>query len=136
VSAQPSLIVSVDHVDCGIGAMNRHLRDALQGAQHPVIEFRLATYEVDVTTSAPVARIAGQLTIAGVQRPVALTAAVRADTSGVLRVQGSYRVHPTEFGVALPRRFGGLIKVRDHIVVHFDIAIDTDAGSIDTCVGR
>ena len=42
-SGEPSLSVAVDKLDCGIGIMNHHLRDALRAALHPRIEFRLAT---------------------------------------------------------------------------------------------
>lgn len=131
VSSSPSLSVTVDRLDCGIGLMNHHLRDALRGALHPRIDFRLTTYEVDLNTPTPVARLAGLVTIAGVQRPVAATATVRADSLGVLHVRGSYDVRPTEFGVAPPRRFGGLLRVRDRITVHFDVAVDADCGAVD-----
>lgn len=126
LSAEPSLRLAVDQLDCGIGRMNRHLRDALQAARHPAIEFRVATYEVELAAPSPVARIAGRLTIAGVERPVAVTAQVFADTLGALHVRGSTVIRPTEFGVELPRRFGGLIQVRDRVTVHFDVALDPD----------
>jgi hypothetical protein len=134
VSAAPSLDVPVAKLDCGIGLMNRHLRDALQGTRHPAIAFRLATYEVDLMAAAPVARIAGRVTIAGVERPVTVTAAVRADTLGTLHIRGSYPIRPTEFGVELPRRFRGLIAVRDRIIVHFDIALDSGDAAVDQIV--
>src|SRR5512138_3275516 len=50
-ATEPSLSVTVGKLDCGLGRMNRHLRDALRGAQHPRIDFRLATYEVDLNTA-------------------------------------------------------------------------------------
>jgi len=124
--AGPSLSVTVDQLDCGIGIMNRHLHEALQGARQPTIEFRLTTYEVDLTASVPVARIAGAVTIAGAQRTVSTTATVRADTLGALHVSGSYDIQPTDFGVSPPRRFAGLLRVRDRATVHFDIALDQD----------
>jgi hypothetical protein len=49
-SVQPSVSVTVDKLDCGIGVMNRHLHEALQGARHATIDFRLTTYEIDLTT--------------------------------------------------------------------------------------
>ena len=131
VSTEPTLRVVVDRVDCGIDAMNRHLRDALHGAVYPVIDFRLATYEVDLASATPIARIIGQVTIGGVQRPVAVTASVRADSLGTMRVQGTYVIQMRDFGVAAPRRFGGLLRVRDQVTVHFDVAPDVDAGAID-----
>jgi hypothetical protein len=130
-AAAPSISVPVDNLDCGIGVMSRHLHETLNGAKHPSIDFRLTTYEVDLSAASPVARIAGFVTIAGVQRPVATTAAVRADTLGMLHVRGTYVVRPTEFGVAPPRRFGGLLRVRDRATVHFDIALEPDGGAID-----
>ncbi len=131
-SPGPSLDVAVDKLDCGIGVMNRHLREALRGAAHPSIAFRLTTYEVDLNAAAPGARIAGVVTIAGVARPVTADATVRVDSLGVLHVQGTYVVRPTAFGVAPPRRFGGLLRVRNRATVHFDIALDPDGGTIDT----
>jgi len=130
-AAAPSISVTVGKLDCGIGIMSRHLHETLNGAKHPSIDFRLTTYEVDLTAASPVARLAGFVTIAGVQRPVAMSAAVRADTLGMAHVRGTYVVRPTEFGVAPPRRFGGLLRVRDRVTVHFDIALEPDGGAID-----
>jgi polyisoprenoid-binding protein YceI len=124
VSVKPSVSVSVDRLDCGIGVMNRHLREALQSAGHPTIDFRLTTYEIDLKAETPAARIAGLVTIAGVQRPVAATATIRADTLGAIYLHGTYTIRPTDFGVAPPRRFGGLLRVRDQVTVHFDVALD------------
>jgi polyisoprenoid-binding protein YceI len=135
VAAQPSVSVPVAKLDCGIGIMNHHLRDALRGTAHPTIEFRLATYEVDLLAAVPAARITGLVTIAGVQRAVTTTAVVRCDTLGTLRVVGSYTVRPTDFGVRPPHRFGGLLRVRDRITVHFDVALDPDSGAIDEIGG-
>jgi polyisoprenoid-binding protein YceI len=130
-SAAPSVSVTVDKLDCGIGIMNRHLRDALRGALHPRIDFRLATYEVDLRAATPSARIAGLVTIAGVQRPVTAIASVHTDSLGTLHVSGAYVIRPTEFGVAPPRRFAGLLRVRDRVTVHFDVALDADGGAVD-----
>lgn len=133
---RPSLSVNVERLDCGIGIMNRHLREALQGTHHPTIEFQLTTYEVDLKAVVPVARIAGRVTIAGVQRPVAATATLRADTLGALHLQGTYVIHPTDFGVTPPRRFGGLLQVRDSVTVHFDVAVDPDNDVINAIACR
>jgi polyisoprenoid-binding protein YceI len=130
-ATEPSLSVTVGKLDCGLGRMNRHLRDALRGAQYPRIDFRLATYEVDLKAATPAARIAGVVTIAGVERPVTATAAVHADSLGTLHIRGSYVIRPTDFGVAPPRRFGGLLRVRDRITVHFDVALDPDGGAVN-----
>ena len=131
MSSQPSLNVTVGKLDCGIGVMSRHLHEALRGAHQPTIEFRLSNYEVDLKAPTPIARISGLVIIAGVLRPVTTTAAVRADTLGILHIAGTYAVRPTDFGIQPPRRFAGLLRVRDRITVHFDVALDPDGGAID-----
>jgi hypothetical protein len=130
-AASASVTVTVATLDCGVGIMSRHLHDALRAARYPSIEFRLTTYEVDLRTPSPAARITGVISIAGVQRPIATTATIRQDSLGRLHVRGSYVVRPTEFGVAPPRRFGGLLRVRDRAAVHFDVALEPDRGAID-----
>ena len=136
VSAEPSVSLNVDKLDCGIGVMNRHLHEALQGARHATIDFRLTAYEVDLNAPTPAAQIAGFVTIAGVRRPVAATATIDADTLGALHLHGSYVIRPTDFGVAPPRRFGGLLRVRDRVTVHFDVVLDPDDDAVDDIVCR
>lgn len=111
-------------------------RDALQSAGHPTIDFRLTTYEIDLNRQAPAARIAGLVTIAGVQRPAAATATIRADTLGSLYLHGTYVIHPSDFGVAPPRRFGGLLRVRNSVTVHFDVALDPGGDVVDDIACR
>ena len=127
----PSLSVTVAKLDCGIGVMSGHLHEALLAPRYPTIEFRLATYEIDLHTAVPVARITGWVKIAGVERAVTTPATVRMDTLGRLHVIGTYAIRPTEFGVKPPRRFAGLLRVRDRTTVHFDVALDADNAAID-----
>jgi hypothetical protein len=122
VSSSPSLVIAVNAVDCGIDAMNRHLRETLQDEAFPAVEFRLATYVVDLTARTAIARLTGSMTIHGVTRPVETTAAVRADSLGAVHVVGKYVVRMTDFGVHPPRRFGGMLRVKDRVTVHFDVA--------------
>ena len=121
LASAPSLLVAVGTVDCGIGAMNRHLRETLHGDRFPTVEFRLATYEVDLTARTAIARLTGSTTIHGVTRPVETIAQVRPDSLGDVHVTGTYTVRMTDFGVRPPRRFGGLLRVKNHVTVHFDI---------------
>ena len=87
--------------------------------------------EIAPNSTPPVARILGRVTIGGVQRPIAVTASVRADSLGAMHVQGTYVIQMRDFAVAAPRRFGGLLRVRDQITVHFDVVPDANDGAID-----
>jgi polyisoprenoid-binding protein YceI len=132
VTEAPSLTVPIAQLDCGIGRMNRHLREAVRASDHPSVDFRLDRYEANLAGDIPTVRIVGRVAIAGVARPVVLDARVAADSLGVLHVQGVYVVRMTDFGVTPPRRFGGLLKVRDRIAVHFDVipALDDEAADV------
>jgi len=121
LATSPSLLIAINTVDCGIDAMNHHLRETLRGEQFPTIEFRLATYEVDLSARTAIARLNGSMTIHGVTRPVEAMATVRADSLGEVHVVGAYVVRMTDFGVNPPRRFGGLLRVKNRVTVHFDV---------------
>ena len=129
VTEAPSLTVPIAQLDCGIGRMNRHLGEAVRASDHPSVDFRLDRYEANLAGDTPTVRIVGRVAIAGVARPVVLDARLGADSLGGLHVQGVYVVRMTDFGVTPPRRFGGLLTVRDRIVVHFDVipAVDDEA---------
>lgn len=122
--AQPldagEIIIPVSGLDCGIGAMNRHLREALHGDAHPTVDFRLDGYDV---LPGDTLRVEGRLTIAGTERPVTLLGAAERDDSGVMHVRGSHELRVTDFGVKPPRRFLGLLKVRDRVTVHYDMVL-------------
>jgi hypothetical protein len=127
----PSLSVPVARLDCGIGTMNRHLRETIRAAEFPTVNFRLDTYAADVASSAPTVRIVGRVTVAGVERPLALSARLATDTLGTLHVQGAYAIRMTDFGVRPPRRFGGLLTVHDRVTVHFDVVPQQDDEAVD-----
>ena len=131
VTQAPSLTVPFARLDCGIGIMNRHLLQTVNAGAHPDVRFRLERYEAVVATATPSVRLVGRLTIAGVEKPVVIDARMAADTSGIMHVQGVFVVRMTDFGVTPPRRFGGLLKVRDRVAVHFDVVPAQDDDSLD-----
>jgi len=134
LASSPSLLVAINTVDCGIDAMNHHLRETLRSEQFPIIEFRLTTYEVDLSARTAIARLTGSMTIHGVTRPVETIAAVRADSLGSLHVIGTHAVRMSDFGVRPPRRFGGLLRMKDRVTVHFDVTPQrTDAVDAIRC---
>jgi polyisoprenoid-binding protein YceI len=131
ITEAPSLTVPIAQLDCGIGRMKWHLREAVHASDHPNVDFRLDRYEANLASDTPTVRIVGRVAIAGVARPVVLDARLAADSFGVLHVQGVYVVRMTDFGVTPPRRFGGLFKVRDRIAVHFDAIPTPDDEATD-----
>lgn len=120
VPADVTLRVPVRRLDCGIPLQNRHLRHTLEGGEHPTVEFTLDGYRL---ASGDTLHMLGRLAIAGVERPVELTGALVRDEGGILRLRGAREIRVTDWGVRPPTRFGGLLRVRDRVTVHFDLAV-------------
>lgn len=118
-----TLTVPVAGLSCGIGAMTRHLHEALKADSSPTIEFRLDDYQVAPGDTAAPVRMNGSLRIAGVEAPVAVDGVLARDTAGALHARGTHEVRVTDFGVQPPRRFLGLLRVRDRVTVHFDVVL-------------
>jgi polyisoprenoid-binding protein YceI len=120
------LLIPVEGVDCGIPAMTRDLHGTLRAEHAPAITFALERYVVAPGFRAPSVRLEGQLSIAGVERPVTLVGTLLRDTTGAVRVQGSRRLRVTDFGVRPPRRFLGLVRVHETVRVHFDVVLPAE----------
>lgn len=127
VPAAVTLRVPVARLNCGIPLQNRHLRHTLHGDEHPSVEFTLDGYRLVPGDSAAQLRMLGRLAIAGVERAVELTGTLVRDPAGTVRLRGAQEIRVTDFGVEPPTRLGGLLRVRDRVTVHFDVAIPEPA---------
>jgi polyisoprenoid-binding protein YceI len=68
-------------------------------------------------------KLKGNLTIAGQEKPVTIDASLALDAGGALRVKGSKEILMSEFGVRPPTLMMGTLKVRDRVVVNFDVVL-------------
>lgn len=123
VVADLALHIPADSFHCGIAMMNRHLRHTLHADEHPLIRFRLRGYDLVPGEDPPAATVEGTLYLAGVERPVQVEGRLEADAAGMIRFRGSHPLRPSEFGIRPPRRFAGLLRVRDQVTVHYDIGV-------------
>jgi len=116
--------VPVQGLECGNGTMNGHLRNALQAQENPLIKLRVAQYDVvPAGANEGTVKLKGHLTIAGQEKPVTIEARITSDAAGVLRVRGSKEILMSEFGVKAPTLMMGTLKVRDRVVVNFDVVL-------------
>jgi polyisoprenoid-binding protein YceI len=118
------LTIPVQGLECGNTTMNGHLRNALKAQQAPTIRFQLSSYDVAASgESTGTAKLTGTLSIAGQEKPVTIDATVSCDGNGAVRVKGSKEILMTEFGVRPPTLMMGTLKVRDRVVVNFDVVL-------------
>ena len=135
VHAVASFTVPVTGLDCGIRQRTAHLRQTMGVRAHPTIGFDLVSVRLGPGKAAGLddgiegtpARFDGWLTIGGITRQVSVDAVVsRTDDGGIL-ISGVHGVRLTDHGLVPPRRFGGLLRVRDHVLVHFAVVLAPNA---------
>ena len=118
-----ALEVPVRSLDCGIGLQNSHLFETLRASTHPSILFVLSDYAVESSGIVPRIRMNGALRIAGVERNVVFQGTILRDVNGCLMLVGEREMDVRDFGVAPPKRFLGLLRVRNRVTVHFAVAV-------------
>jgi polyisoprenoid-binding protein YceI len=117
------LQVPVRSLDCGIGLQNRHLFETLDAATNPVITFSLADYVVERSEGASNVRMQGLLRIAGTQRSLVVHGTVFRNASGQVILRGERLIDIRDFDIEPPRRFFGLLRVRNEVTVHFEVVV-------------
>jgi polyisoprenoid-binding protein YceI len=118
-----ALQVPVKSLDCGIGLQNAHMFETLDASTYPSISFRLSDYTVERADGASNVRMQGLLRIAGTERGVVIHGSVFRNSAGELTLRGAREIDIRDFGIKPPRRFLGLLRVRNEVTVHFEVAV-------------
>lgn len=125
-----SLSVSVDDIECGKGTMNKKLRKALTINDAESIDFVLTAARVASTDDGDLSfDFSGDLSIAGTTRPVSLTA-IGSSESDTIRLEGSYSLLQTDFGVDPPSALLGRLKTGDEVTIRFVVTAARDQASL------
>ena len=117
--------VPVKQLDADNGTMNKKAHSALKADKHPNITYRLTTAALKSGTNAAFeVSTEGQLTIAGVTKPVTFTVKGEQLADGKYRYVGSTSIKMSDYGVDAPSAMLGTIKTGDKVVVHFDVVVN------------
>jgi len=114
--------VQSEKMDCGNGTMNEHMRKALKTESNPVIDFKLADYQVGKSGDAVAGTLNGTLTLGGVTKSIAIPATGKSE-GGALRVTGSYALNMKDYDLKPPTLMFGRIKVGETVTVKFDLLL-------------
>ena len=118
-----ALQVPVKSLDCGIGLQNAHLFETLEASTYPSISFKLGDYSVEKSGPESNVRMHGLLRIATTERAVVIHGTVFRNSAGELILRGAREIDVRDFGIKPPRRFFGLLRVRNEVTVHFEVAV-------------
>lgn len=114
------VVIPVEKLKSGEKGLDRNMYRALKSDANKEIKFHLEGYEVAASSAPITLKAKGKLSIAGKENPVELHAAVRFG-AGELVVSGTQDILMTDYGVTPPKLMFGAIKVKNKIVVHYDL---------------
>lgn len=117
------LTVPAKSLDCRNATMNEHMLKALKAKEHPVIAFKVSSYDVAKGAAGAEGTATGQLTLGGVAKPITVKGTVAQDASGALHITGSYPLRMTEYGLKPPSLMMGTMKVNELVKVSFDLLL-------------
>ena len=116
-----SVTAFVPEIECGDAKRNEYLRKALKMNDFPEISYRANRYTL--IDNGRAVQSSGELTIAGVTRPVDLGAKLIALPEGGVRVVGELTVNLPDYHVKPPSRFFGVFRVGNTVLVRFDTVV-------------
>jgi hypothetical protein len=116
--------VAVRDLKCGNRKMDHDLYAALGAGDAGRPAFIVAQFDV-IADSAMASSIAtrGSLAVAGRERPTAAPVAIENTRDGLVHARGAVPLRMTDFGVTPPTGLFGLIRSRNEVTVHFDLAV-------------
>lgn len=119
--------VATSALDCRNGTMNGHMRKALRADESPLIRYRMTSHEfVSREDGALTLNLTGLLTLAGQEREIVMVADAVRDSTGRYVIIGSEELDMREYGIKPPTLMLGTLKVRDKVIVRYEIVLSPD----------
>ncbi len=112
-----SYSLAAESLKSGKGAMDKNAYNALNTDKHKKITFVLT----NATTDGGNFKCNGNLTIAGVTKPISLEATCKGSANGDLSCNAKYALKMTDFKVEPPTFMFGSIKTGDDLTLTFSI---------------
>jgi hypothetical protein len=111
------MMLAVNTLESDSATLDEHMRENLKAVLHPVILLKLTkfVFEGDGSVSA-----AGHITVAGVTKPIELSATISAN-DGKFRIRGVKKLLMSDFAITPPTMMLGTLKTSDEIEISFDV---------------
>jgi len=106
--------------------MDNKTYDAFLYKKNPYITFTLATTKLNAGVSGTtLVTAAGNLTMAGVTKPITLDASLKVLPNGELQLTATKKLKMTEFKMEKPTALMGTIVVGDEVTINIDFVLTT-----------
>jgi YceI-like domain len=124
---EASLLSPVAAFDCKNGKITSDLQKALKKDEYPqvalAIDAGFARPSNEDEAGEFVIRVAGTLTIAGIDQPIDMTFNAVRESFFTFRLKGIHSILMSDFGISPPSALLGLIKTNDQITIDFDLVL-------------
>jgi polyisoprenoid-binding protein YceI len=117
-----NLSVAVESIKSTEGSiMNNKTYNALKSGKYPVINFVLTAPIKSITpnVNGNAVTATGNLTIAGVTKPVTIQAKVFTNGQNAVTFEGSQKINMNDFGIDSPTALFGMLKVTPDVTIKF-----------------
>lgn len=101
--------------------MDNKTWEAFQYSKFPSVFFTLTSETIDPVTR--IAELAGNLTMAGTTKKIALSVNYKVLPNGELQITGSKKIKMTDFKMEPPTAMLGSIEVGDEVTITFDLVL-------------
>lgn len=138
-AVQVFMTIPIKSLVCKPSAIYADLSRSLRGDQFPSITYRLGSYDLltaEAASDSTIARTVGTLSVAGKDKVVPMIVSGRRTSDGGVAATGSLAVNMTDFDVAPPTLFLGLIHVRNAITIQFNLIADAPGSTLRRSADR
>lgn len=104
--------------------MDNKTYEALKADANPNISFQLSEIEgITPSGSNYTVKAKGNLTIAGVKKPISMSVTASVASSGQVSFKGSKKINMEDFGMEPPKAMAGAIKVGPEVTIAFELTM-------------
>jgi polyisoprenoid-binding protein YceI len=104
--------------------MDNKTYEALKADEYPNISFQLSEIEgISPSGGSFNVKAKGNLTIAGVKKPVSMSVTATVAANGQVTFKGSKKINMVDFGMEPPKALGGMIKVGPEVTIGFELTM-------------
>jgi len=123
------VIVPVRMLKCGDRHMEANMYTALKAPDLPAMSYIVADFELTptLTDDGLTVEATGKMSIAGMERPVSMTVKTERLPDGTRRARGTVPIRMSDFGIAPPRPWFGMLRTGDKVMVQFEIFVSPQA---------
>jgi len=102
---------------------------ALKAPDLPAMSYIVADFELTptLTDDGLTIEATGKMSIAGMERPVSMTVKTERLPDGTRRARGTVPIRMSDFGIAPPRPWFGMLRTGDKVMVQFEIFVSPQA---------